>query len=78
MSPTARKIKVRQFQQSLFPRKQQSIPTASIPFKSEGRASWGLRVPLLRQIAKPPLARFLPLGEPLRPPNERAIGIFRI
>jgi hypothetical protein len=35
---------VRQFQQSLFPRKQQSIPTASIPSKSEGRASWGLPV----------------------------------
>jgi len=34
MSPTAREIKVRQFQQSLFPRKQQSIPTASIPSKS--------------------------------------------
>src|SRR5262249_50040101 len=32
---TARKIKVRQFQQSLFPRKQRSIPTASIPSKHQ-------------------------------------------
>jgi hypothetical protein len=39
---TARKIKARQFQQSLFPRKQQSIPAASIPSKSEDRASWDL------------------------------------